>query len=108
MVIYQQGRAEVYGVSDHISLSRSLSTHTPEALSEWLAKLRQQYPEGQIAICLEQSKGALIFHLLGYDFLTIFSFFFSGQNTGVRFATLMRILCRRNDGTFVGLNSTQP
>lgn len=47
-------------------------THTPEALSEWLSKLRQQYPEGQIAICLEQSKGALIFHLLGYDFLTIF------------------------------------
>ena len=46
--------------------------HTPEALSEWLTKLRQQYPEGQIAICLEQSKGALIFHLLGYDFLTIF------------------------------------
>jgi len=46
--------------------------HTPEALSEWLAKVRQQYPEGQIAICLEQSKGALIFHLLGYDFLTLF------------------------------------
>jgi len=47
-------------------------SHTPEELSEWLGKLRQQYPEGQIAICLEQSKGALIFHLLGYDFLTIF------------------------------------
>ncbi len=46
--------------------------HTPESLSEWLTKLRQQYPEGQIAICLEQSKGALIFHLLGYDFLTLF------------------------------------
>lgn len=45
--------------------------HTPEALNEWLVKLRQQYPEGQIALCLEQSKGALIFHLLGYDFLTI-------------------------------------
>ena len=47
-------------------------THTPEALSEWLYKLRKQYPEGKIAICLEQSKGALIFHLLGYDFLTLF------------------------------------
>lgn len=46
--------------------------HTPEALSEWVGKLRQQYPEGNIAICLEQSKGALIFHLLGYDFLTLF------------------------------------
>ena len=29
-------------------------------------------------------------------------------NTGQRFATLMRILCQRNGGTFVGLNSTQP
>jgi Skp family chaperone for outer membrane proteins len=29
-------------------------------------------------------------------------------NTGERFATLMRILCYRNGGTFVGLNSTRP
>jgi hypothetical protein len=29
-------------------------------------------------------------------------------NTGERFATLMRILCHRNGGTFVGLNSTRP
>jgi hypothetical protein len=28
-------------------------------------------------------------------------------NTGERFATLMRILCQRNGGTFVGLNSTR-
>jgi hypothetical protein len=32
----------------------------------------------------------------------------AGQHTGVRFATLMRMLCRRNGGTFVGLNSTSP
>jgi hypothetical protein len=29
-------------------------------------------------------------------------------NTGERFATLMRILCQKNGGTFVGLNSTKP
>jgi hypothetical protein len=29
-------------------------------------------------------------------------------NTGQRFATLMRALCYRNGGTFVGLNSTRP
>jgi hypothetical protein len=28
--------------------------------------------------------------------------------TGVRFATLMRILCQMNGGTFVGLNKTSP
>jgi hypothetical protein len=29
-------------------------------------------------------------------------------NTGERFATLMRALCYRNGGTFVGLNTTRP
>ena len=29
-------------------------------------------------------------------------------NTGERFATLMRVICYENDGTFVGLNSTRP
>jgi hypothetical protein len=29
-------------------------------------------------------------------------------NTGERFATLMRALCQKNGGTFVGLNSTRP
>jgi hypothetical protein len=29
-------------------------------------------------------------------------------NTGERFATLMRVLCQRNGGTFVGLNTTRP
>jgi transposase len=47
-------------------------THTPDALNEWVRQLRHQYPEGQIAVCLEQSKGALIYHLLRYDFLTLF------------------------------------
>jgi hypothetical protein len=28
--------------------------------------------------------------------------------TGVRFATLMRVLCQKNGGTFVGLNATRP
>ena len=33
---------------------------------------------------------------------------FSMGNTGVRFAALMRILCQKNGGTFVGLNTTRP
>ncbi len=31
-----------------------------------------------------------------------------GDKTGVRFATLMRILTQENDGSFVGLNSIRP
>jgi len=30
------------------------------------------------------------------------------SNTGVRFSALMRILCQKNGGTFVGLNTTTP
>jgi hypothetical protein len=45
-------------------------------------------------------------HAIGFP--TIFSVPGVGEQTGIRFATLMRILCRRNDGTFVGLNSTAP
>ncbi len=45
-------------------------------------------------------------HAIGFP--TVFMVAGAGEHTGVRFATLMRILCRRNDGTFVGLNSTSP
>ena len=45
-------------------------------------------------------------HAIGFP--TVFSVAGAGEHTGVRYATLMRILCRRNDGTFVGLNSTSP
>ena len=60
-------------VSDHNTKPvHQVIRHTPEDLVEWLGNLRQQFPDGKIAVCLEQSKGSLIFHLLGYDFLTIY------------------------------------
>jgi hypothetical protein len=42
-------------------------------------------------------------HAIGFP--TVFKVAGAGEHTGVRFATLMRILCRRNGGTFVGLSS---
>jgi hypothetical protein len=42
-------------------------------------------------------------HAIGFP--TVFTVTGAGETTGVRFSTLMRILCRRNGGTFVGLNS---
>ena len=42
-------------------------------------------------------------HAIGFP--VIFTVAGVSDTTGVRFATLMRILCRRNGGTFVGLNS---
>ena len=42
-------------------------------------------------------------HAIGFP--TVFTVAGAPQATGVKFATLMRILCRRNGGTFVGLST---
>jgi transposase len=40
----------------------------PEALSDWVLHLRERFgSEGKIVICLEQSRGALMHFLMGYD-----------------------------------------
>lgn len=46
--------------------------HTPEALTEWLGELQAQYPGQRVAVCLEQSRGALIYALMGHVFLTLY------------------------------------
>jgi transposase len=46
--------------------------HTPEALSDWIASLRTRFPGGQIAIILEQSRGALVYALLPHDHLDLY------------------------------------
>jgi transposase len=46
--------------------------HTPEALAEWLAELQARYPGQRVALCLEQSRGALIYALMGHAFLTLY------------------------------------
>jgi len=45
---------------------------TPEAISEWAVKLRARYGGCNIALCLEQSRGPLIYALLQYDFFVLF------------------------------------
>lgn len=46
-------------------------TQTPEAIADWAHSLRQRFPDTSIAICLEQSRGALIYALMQYEFLTL-------------------------------------
>lgn len=45
---------------------------TPEAIDHWAAALRQRFGGQPIAVCLEQSKGALIFALMKYDFFVLY------------------------------------
>jgi transposase len=44
----------------------------PEALHDWLAQLRQQHPQGKLAICLEQPATSLILFLENYSWITLF------------------------------------
>lgn len=44
----------------------------PQALADWVAELRQQFGGRPVAICLEQSRGPLLYALMGYDFLVLY------------------------------------
>jgi transposase len=50
----------------------STLAHTPEAIAQWVAALEKRFPNGKIALCLEQAKGALISALLAYPFLVLY------------------------------------
>lgn len=50
---------------------RSRLQQTPEAIDEWATQLHQANPDIQIVICLEQSRGPLIYALMKYDFLVL-------------------------------------
>ena len=45
---------------------------TPEAIHQWVAKLRERFGGQRVAICLETSRGPVISALQAYDFITFF------------------------------------
>lgn len=46
--------------------------HKPEALMDWITELRNRFPEGSIAICMEQFRGSLAYFLMQFEFVTLF------------------------------------
>lgn len=44
---------------------------SPEAISDWVNSLRRRFPNTQIGLCLEQSRGALIYALMKFECLTL-------------------------------------
>ena len=44
----------------------------PEAIDTWVAGLLARFPEGAVAVCLEQSRGALVFQLSKYPRLVLY------------------------------------
>ncbi|MCP4298540.1 MAG: IS110 family transposase, partial [Proteobacteria bacterium] len=57
---------------DKSELEFSVLTHSANSIDDWVMKLKNRFDKGPIAICLEQTKGPLIYALLKYDFLVIF------------------------------------
>jgi transposase len=45
---------------------------SPEALDQWAQQLRQRFEGRRVAIALEQSRGAIAYALLKYDFLILY------------------------------------
>jgi transposase len=78
----------------------------PEALHAWIAGLRARFPQGKIAVALEQSRGAVISALMNYDFLLLYpiqpktlaryreAFICSGAKSDASDADLLRELVR--------------
>jgi hypothetical protein len=68
-----------------------------DAVVDTVAKINQEDAHGNRRVRI---------HAVGFP--TQFVGLSAQQTTGVRFATLMRILCYENDGTFVGLDRVRP
>lgn len=50
----------------------SILRHSSKSIDEWAAALRARFGGRKVAVCLEQSRGPLIYALLKYDFLTLY------------------------------------
>jgi transposase len=55
-----------------LGLEPSVLKQTPEAIDEWVSGLRRRFDGRPVAVCLEQSKGALIYALMKYDFFLLY------------------------------------
>jgi hypothetical protein len=47
-------------------------SHSPQAIEEWAVALRSRFDGRPVAVCLEQSRGPLVYALLKYDSLTLY------------------------------------
>src|SRR6266567_4667635 len=50
----------------------SILEHTPEAIARWARWLQERFRGNQIALCLEQTRGPLIYALLEYSFFVLY------------------------------------
>lgn len=58
--------------ADSNKVERYKLDHTPEVLAEWVSGLQQRFPGQRVAVALEQARGAVVYALMGYDFLVLY------------------------------------
>jgi transposase len=58
--------------SDGTKANYAALEQTPEALQEWVAKLRERFGNRPVAMGIETSRGALISGLMAHDFIVIY------------------------------------
>ena len=66
-------KADLHLIQTHTGeFKKEIIQTSPEALHEWLARLRQQYPQARVGLCLEQPAGNLIAFLETYSWITLY------------------------------------
>lgn len=67
-----QKHAVCLSVAGSEPCERSEMQHTPEALADWIASLRSRFGGRPVGICLEQTRGGLIYALLPHEFIVLY------------------------------------
>ena len=58
--------------TDEAATQHGMLRQKPEAIAAWIAQLRERFGGRPVAICLEQSRGPLLYALMSYDFLVLY------------------------------------
>lgn len=58
--------------ADSQKVERSKLEHKPEVLTQWISDLQRRFPGRRVAVALEQSRGALVYALMNYEFLVLY------------------------------------
>jgi len=59
-------------ITDSALREKGSLDHTPQAIDHWATALQQRFPEGPVAVCLEQSRGPLVYQLAKYPHLVLY------------------------------------
>ena len=98
--------------ADWAAVETSVVKQRPEAIQAWVAQLQARFPQGKVAIALEQSRGMVLYALMAYECLVLYpippktlakyreAFHSSGAKGDLSDAALLLDLVRRHRERF--------